>query len=517
MKRPIFASSPFRKLLQGGALSIALLSGVSEPSAVGGSAPLSVEMFGCTAIRDTAEGRYCVMTSDARLTFWVPGRCSGLQVTSGTQFIPTETLSSQSGCQVRIMRLEKSDGQIINLTRNSAIISVQRLDFSTPNLLEWKKKVWDRAGTDLDETIITLERRLTQPQLDIVRLDYMYAHSLALLRLTRREDAIRELGAVADLANYLGYRSIAFEALYRKADLLVIAGNHIDARNTLTRASSFATPGESRSSILLNWEDGIISRAEGQIEAAAAKIESAMASAERVNDLIFQRVSIGILADLWSKLNHSSNVASLLERTESILGDANECTRTLVWRNMAYATLHLPIKRDGQGRLMATGDLSINELFRRALENKLKCKDESSSASLFKGLAFVAIQEGRFNDASAWISATRSLRGMGVVDELDLLEIEGLLATGTGAGSDALHFFEQLEQRSRQFPGHFDHRIECTVAVGKLQALRLMGKDDYRTTEVARACISGQSREKVDAGDLARLIERARTVGLVAN
>ena len=274
-------------------------------------------------------------------------------------------------------------------------------------------------------------------------------------------------------------------------------------------AKIFKLQDECRCAILLDWEDGILSRAEGNLVAAAEKIERSFAAAARVGDVAFQRIAIGILADVLAKLDKVRTVIELLTQSEPLLKDANECTKSTMLRNLSFALLHLPIRLTDKGQMIAIDNRPIYDIFLRAWRSKQQCQDDSSTASLFKGLAFISLLENRQTDAENWISKAIKLKYISAVDELDLIELKALLSLERKDSREAKQLFWILKQRSQKYPKHFQYRIECTVAVGIMQSLQLAGEVSTLINSQVNSCLTGDLSRLLDPSERRFLVLRA--------
>ncbi len=120
-----------------------------------------VEFFGCTALKGTAQQFACMLVPDDQLTLWVRGRdCKDIQVTDSGQPLQPETKFIQGGCQLRLPRSSGLHQSTLTLTdrRTQQPLWSMPLDRSKPKLLEWKRKVWDRASSNLEDILPDLQR-----------------------------------------------------------------------------------------------------------------------------------------------------------------------------------------------------------------------------------------------------------------------------------------------------------------------------------------------------------------------
>lgn len=483
--------------------------------------PQPVEFHGCTALRDSKDGPVCMLTPDDKMVFWVRDRaCDSLAFAEGGQAISFTGSIVQGGCQARITSSTTQVHTALQISDRSTAQPIYSLslDRSKPHLLEGTRRIRIRSGNDLEDIIPELQRQLDLTEDEDQRIDILYSLSFATRRIGDEHSSQKYLAAVMQEAQSASYRSIAFEAGYRRADQLEIAGMHDEARMVLRTMETQTTPGNSRNVTPLMWEYALLDRAELRFDAAADKISLAMLGMERVNDEIFERVAISIQTELLLRIGRTSDAERLLRRTEALLDGANDCIRADLSRGAAFIG-QLMVESINEPLVQVpirVGQQSLRALFLRALEAHNKCRNDAFLVPLYKGMATVEYWENRYKESMTWIRLARGVAQVGAIDDMELMDLEAKLALASRNGDEALRLYIALEDRSKKSPSHYRRWMECKYALGSYRALLLLGKDGAAHAGVIRSCMSTEN-SGLTRSDAQRFVREALAAGVTVH
>ena len=491
MQRSRLGSYGFGMLIFSGALAFGTTPrAVAAASSAG---PPPVEFFGCTALKGTAQQFACMLVPDDQLTLWVRGRdCKDIQVTDSGQPLQPETKFIQGGCQLRLPRSSGLHQSTLTLTdrRTQQPLWSMPLDRSKPTLLEWKRKVWDRASSNLEDILPDLQRKATE-RLDPEELiDVTYALGWVNFRIGNRSEALRYYDYTVQLSKKHSYLSIAIEAINKKIDVLWPIGMHVEAHNALIDLSQFSIPGDARSTIVSQWEYGILARAEEHLEIAANQLASVVEQSERVNDRPVRVLATPLLAELYAKLDRRDLAETLLAGTDDLLIGMTPCRQSRLLTGSAWVGLELTQgQKDGEDKSILVGQKSVREMFLQALQLRQKCTETSALANLYLGLLTLSIEERRLDEARDWLLKAKATPDPSNVTLIELLEQEGRLALIGGRPQSALNLFRNMDSLIRKNGPQFSKMHACRANIGVVESLSALGQQDQNAVDSVRVCI----------------------------
>lgn len=440
--------------------------------------PPVVEFFGHTAIRYTPTGSTLMFAGDARETVFVANRdCRDLEVSEGGQPVQAQRVGVQGGCQLRDIQgtQQLHTTLVVRDVPSNRTLWQMPVDRSNPRLLDWFRRVWgNRTQAPLEQTVEQLRHLLPQAADVESRIDILYALSYIDMRLGNRDMAVRGFANVAKLATDAGYRSIAFDALYRRVDLLVDAGMHDEAAQGLSQMAALATPGDSRSVTHIEYERTIIARDQGRHEEALRRFGRIIAAMDRVHDLIFLRVAVPLMALLVNKMNRVDEALSLVPQIEDLAQGAHDCARANLFNNaaaLAYNIAQQKTKEQFIGTYQV-GRLTVRQMFDRAVAARALCKDDPGLADLLSTEALLALLERRYRDAREYLAKAESLGGLLVDRQLQNQLVKARIEQESGNLAAARDEYDQLARLSLAHPDTTPERYRCFAALGLLECLK---------------------------------------------
>ena len=451
-----------------------------------------VEFIGHTAIRDTSAGPTLMFAGDAHETVFVANRdCRDLEVSEGGQPVQAQRVSVQGGCQLRDIQgtQQLHTTLVVRDVPSNRTVWLMAVDRSNPRLLDWFRRVWgNRIQGPLDQTAEQLRRLLPQAVDVESRIDILYALAYIDIRLENRDTALRELAHVAKVAADAGYRSIAFDALYRRVNLLVEASMHDEAAQGLSQMAALATPGDSRSVTHIEYERAIIARDQGRYEEALRRFGHIIAAMDRVRDVIFLRVAVPLMALLVNKMNRVDEALSLVPQIEDLAQGAHDCAKADLFNNaaaLAYNIAQHKTKEESIGSYQV-GRLTVRQMFDRAVAARALCKDDPGLADLLSNVALLALQERRYRDAREYLAKAESLGGLVVDRQLQNQLVKARIEHGSGNLAVARNEYAKLEQLSAANSKSSRARYQCFAATGLAESTQ--GSVDGTTIAAAQDC-----------------------------
>lgn len=480
-----------------------------------------VEFFGHTAIRETPEGRTLMFAEGARETLFVPNRaCEYLEVREGAETVKAGRFAVQGGCQLRDIegtRQEKTTLAVVDIRSGNALWQMP-VDRSNPRFLEWRRKVSEnRTARDLEMLLPELRRMRAEAVEPLLVMDLAYAIALAEMKMGEREIAIRELALTSQAAKVAHFPSIAYEASYRRADLLIKATMHDEARAILTQMADWGTSGDSRTNTYLDLERSLIARAESRWDDAVSLMDAAMMKFERTHDVVMQRIVAPVFATILLKVERKGEAERLIGTLDSLLEGADECASATFLNNTAILGLNIARQLAVSGQISKIGPYrigssTIESLFDRALLHRSRCKDDTQLANLYSGLAFLAFYDKDYSGAKNWLTRIREIRGIDRIDQLENQDIEAQVALATGNVEESLRLFEQLEVDASKQPSPYRRKFECKAIVGRLESsIELRTRGAF--VAAAQSCLLNGGNP-ISAAELGQLAKRLRQVGV---
>lgn len=496
-------------------LSGALAVGIT-PQVASGAKPVdtAVEFLGCTATRGTAPQFTCMLVPDDQLTLWVGNRdCKDVQAADSGQPIKAALYSIQGGCQLRLppaLGVHKSTLTLAD-RRSQQVFWTLPLDRSRPYLLEWKRRIWDRASLNPEDVLPDLQLKVTEAPDAEGLIDAAYALAIANQRLGNRDESVRQYSHVIQLAEKAGYRSIAMEAGYRRTFQLRQVGLMPEARASLAQMSRYVTPGEARGTSYQGLEDGLFDRAEERFDLALTKFEQVYAAASRVNDRVIQLPTLPLLAEALMKAGRTDTAEQLLTETEPLLDGQTVCKQSGLLSFAAHISLRL---RLDTGRVIPIGRMTTREALLRARDLEQQCTTSINRAPIFLFLAQIARMDGRYSEAQEWLAKSKAASDASALIVLEQKDEEALLALAEGRLSEAYQLFQAVDATSQKQPGTFPQDYRCKAAIGMAEARFAMGQLTPQLQDAVRTCLSPP---RIPDILLFRLIERrARAIGVIA-
>ena len=483
----ISASLIFVSSLLGAAETIAQRTAGTSP----GTAP--VEFFGCTALKGTAQQFSCMLVPDDQLTLWVRGRdCKDIQVADSGQPLQAETKFIQGGCQLRLPRSSGLHQSTLTLTdrRTQQPLWSMPLDRSKPTLLEWKRKVWDRASSNLEDILPDLQRRATE-RLDPEELiDVTYALGWVNYRLGHRSEAVQQLSYLSRLAEKYQYRSISVDAGYYQSFLLRTADLPQEAQATLDNIAQFAIPGDSRGSANIDKERAGFAFAGERLDVATGFFDRAHDTTVRVDDRAVLVSILPQLAELHHRLGHSERAEQLLTEMAGLLDGQPECKQAGLWAFAGAVGIEIGIDLGKQVLIVGR---PLRDILQRALAQEKRCMVSSSRAVIFLSLMQLSRLEGKYAEAHDWAEKFRLMSDYAAHVGIEFMEQEALLALAEGRGNDALRLFRAMDLASKKLSGTFINTYKCSAAVGIAEAQSAQSQSDPQTQDVIRNCLAPTS------------------------
>lgn len=496
-------------------LSGALAVGIA-PHVASGAKPVdtAVEFFGCTAIRGTAQQFTCMLVPDDQLTLWVSSRnCKDVQAADSGQPIQADLYAIQGGCQLRLPPSLGTHKSTLTLAdrRSQQVIWSLPLDRSRPNLLEWKRRIWDRASLNPEDVLPDLHRKVTEAPDPESLLDASYALAIANQRLGNRDESVRQYSHVIQLAEKAGYRSVAMEAGYRRTFQLRQVGLMAEARASFAQMSRYLTPGEEKGSTYQDMEEGLLDRAEERMDWAFARFEKAYSATLRVNDRVLQLSSMPLLAEALLRTNRAEATEQLLAETEPLLAGQTLCKQSALLSFAASVGLQL---RNDAGHAIKIGRMTLRETLLRAMELEQQCATNNNRATTYLALAQLARLDSRYPESRDWLAKSKAAPDPTAHTVIEQKEEEALLTLAEGRFNEAYQLFQAMDTTSQKLPGTFPQTYHCKAVMGMAESRFAMGQAATQLHETIKSCINTGSNG-LSAPLIRQLDRRARAISAI--
>lgn len=482
-----------------------------------GTAP--VEFFGCTALKGTAQQFSCMLVPDDQLTLWVRGRdCKDIQVSDSGQPLQAETKFIQGGCQLRLPRSSGLHQSTLTLTdrRTQQPLWSMPLDRSKPKLLEWKRKVWDRASVHPEDALPELQRMASTNLDSETLLDVTYALGQTYYRLGENSEALGAFLHAQYIAKKLDFRSIALNTGYDIVHIYRTEALHAEAQKSLADAASYVTAGDVFGINRLDAEAGLLAHDSEQLHVAQQHFERVYAAATRVRDRVAQLTMFSMLAQIYVRTDLLDEARQLLSETDAVLDGQTACRQSSLLANAADVGIQLleDVTGGGLRASPSIGHRSLRAALHAALEFERQCPvGDANRASIYLDLLRLARMDGRYSEAQQWLGRAKASANPTAFQKIELLEEEGVLALAQGRNLDAHKLFLDMDATARKYPNSFPQTYLCRVSVGLAEARYALGQLDTATSTAVRQCLS-RTNTGVSASLLRQLKARGQTLGV---